>query len=102
MKYSPLMFVDRMKRELDVAVVVEETLLLCECKAAARRPKDDVPTHGHVLTWWERLDEAVDQVETLAEKLASTALQRPRALPPRVRNIVHCVVTPGPEWIPIR
>jgi hypothetical protein len=69
-----LHFVDGSARQVDVAVIVNRQ--------------------------WAKVVKALDQVDTLAQKFASTAVQGPGPLPHGVEYIVPCVVTPTAEWIP--
>lgn len=95
-----LRFTNGTKREIDVALIVNDTLLLCECKSMTRRPPDDVPSPGRLANRWQSLQDALDQVDSLAILLSSQELRRPRPIPSEVKCIVPCVVTPSAEWIP--
>lgn len=95
-----LRFVDGAARQVDVAVVVGNALLVCECKSFARRPADVIPHRARINRQWAKVVKALQQVDTLCQKFASTAVRGPGPLPQDVRYIVPCVVTPTAEWIP--
>jgi len=93
-------FTDGINKEIDAAFLIDETLLLCECKSMGRRPPDDIPSPGRLQRRWRSLQDALQQVDGLAELLSTKELRRPGPIPSRARSIVACVVTPSAEWIP--
>jgi hypothetical protein len=97
-----IVFADGTAREVDVAIVLDDAMIVCECKSRGLRRVDDVPTPGRIKERWDRLLVGLERVDSLAEKLASVPVVSPAPIPKEVRRIVPCVVTPAVEWVPKR
>ncbi|MGA3037400.1 MAG: hypothetical protein ABSE64_07915 [Vulcanimicrobiaceae bacterium] len=98
--HQPVVFSSSLSTDIDVAIRIGDTLLLCECKSACRRPSDEVPTRSRLMRRWRDLVKALNQVDDLALRLAARAFTKPNALPAQVSRVVPCVITSTSEWIP--
>lgn len=92
-------FVDGTIREVDLALIIGNVMLLLECKAFAQRDAG-APTRSGVASRWRSLCDALQQVDQLALKLRTTSTRAHEPLLSSVEWIVPCVITPAVEWIP--
>jgi hypothetical protein len=87
------------EREVDVAIIVDETLFILECKAHAVHPAFD---RGEADALERRKDlnvQALDQADSLAAFLAANPNGNDYHIPENVRHIVSAAVSPFPEYI---
>ncbi len=97
-----LEFEDGSKRELDLGIILGETMFVCECKSHAVPPGFDTGEPDELWKREEKLRAAVVKADSLARKLASQSNGRNFVVPKVVRVVIPCVLTPFPEYLPER
>jgi len=93
-----LTFEDGSKREVDVAFVFGDLLILCECKARTQPKRRDGITRSLLETRAATLEKDLRQVDSLAALLTQQRVRGPSPLPEAVRHILPCVITTNVEW----
>jgi hypothetical protein len=93
-----LRFSDEEKREVDAAVRIGKTLLVCDCKAMERPLNFDQGSLRQIQVRCAEFDKKVDQVLSLAEFLRSYPVGRNYDFS-WATQIVPLVLSPFVEWI---
>lgn len=101
---GPLIFERAPTRDADIALVVDDRLLLVDAKAFAGDRELLIVGNPRELTrrWEETIIPALRQVDDLAERLAKEPRGQNFELPRNIKWIIPAICGPFPEWIPSR
>lgn len=91
-------FIDGKEIEIDLGVIVGDTLVVCECKARSQTSKSTF-SPKYVSGRWNQARDALEKNDARAAKLATNPIRDSGAPLPNVRFVASCVVTTAVEWI---
>jgi hypothetical protein len=93
-----IQFSDGTSREIDVAFVIGEYLVICECKARAQRYFDDIPSPSRLKNRWNNFLTDLSKIDDVAQRLSEEP-PVDLGIPSHVRWTLSCVVVPSVEWM---
>jgi hypothetical protein len=87
------------KMEVDISFCKDQVLFVLECKAFKVSTGFDRGQPKELETRRQKLEEALDKVETLANMLAKEPRGRNYTIPDGITHIISIVVSPFPEYV---
>lgn len=87
------------QREIDVGIVIGDTLYAIECKAFAQHPLIDRGDYAKLQGRRDNLVTYLARAATLADFLRENRTGRNYAVPDEIQSVEHLLCTPGVEWI---
>lgn len=98
-----LWFTDGKSRDADLALVVNDTLIIVEITSLrAERALKTIGDPNKLQEHWGKLHDKITQVETLAKKLIANRDGENFKVPKNVKQMVALVCVPQVEWIPFK
>lgn len=98
--HRKLKFLSGLERDIDVSFLLGRMLFVVECKAFSVSPAFDRGEISALETREEKLNDALNQVDTLCELLSKERKGKNFELPRSVAHIIAIVASPFPEYIP--
>lgn len=99
-KSSDIVFDDGTGRNIDSGIIIDDVLLVSECKARSVGDNLELAAPGYLKNRWETSVHYLDDVDSLSVDIVTKTIKNPPQLPERVRFILPVVVQPAAEFIP--
>ena len=94
---SVICFSDDGRRQIDSGIIIDDVLLISECKARSTGLHLELPAPNYLASVWRTSREHLSDVDTLAKKLATVEISNEPKIPDQIRYLLPIVVQPNPE-----
>jgi len=100
--HRKLQFLSGVQRDIDVSFLFGRMLFVIECKAFSVPPAFDRGEPGALQTRKRKIDDALNQVDTLCQLLSKGRRGKNFEIPDTVTHIISIAASPFPEYIDTR
>lgn len=88
------------KEEIDSGILIDDVLLVSECKARSVGDKMELAAPTYLTSLWRTSTKYIKEIDDLAEALCEKQIVNTPSLPNTVRFILPVVVEPHAEYVP--